>query len=438
MRRTFRALQNRNYRLWVSGTIVSNFGTWMQRTAQDWLVLTVLTNHSGFAVGVTTGLQFAPLMLLSAHAGLIADRYPKRLILFCTQAAMGLTALVLGVLVVSDAIQLWHVFVCALVLGVASSLDNPARQAFVSEVVPRRDLIGAVSLNSASMNIAKLSGPAAAGLLIHAEGTGPAFLVNAVSFGAVILALTRMRVRELFSHEPSVAGRGQVREGLRYVRQRRDLVLIFGVTGFINMATMNFQMTNALMASEAFHQGPEAYGLLGSMLAVGSLGAALAGARRERPKLALVVVSALALGVFTIIAATMPSYWLYALLLLPVGLCSLTFLNVCATSVQLSTAPQMRGRVLALYVTMRQGTTPVGAPVVGWIGGQFGARSSVLVGGIGALCAGLAAMVLMRRDGALQRSFDEALDSEHADDRNNEEATLLEPELAARAQLDGG
>jgi MFS family permease len=199
MSSSFRALRTRNYRLWVSGTVVSNTGTWIQRTAQDWLVLTELTKHSGLAVGVTTGLQFAPLLLLSAHAGVLADRFPKRRILMFTQTLMGLSALLLGVLVITHVVTLWEVFACATLLGLGSAFDNPARQAFASEVVARKDVTSAVSLNSASMNIARLIGPAIAGILIADFGTGPSFLINAGSFVAVLISLTRMRSSELFN-----------------------------------------------------------------------------------------------------------------------------------------------------------------------------------------------------------------------------------------------
>jgi MFS family permease len=406
---TFRALRSRNYRLWVSGTVVSNTGTWMQRTAQDWLVLTVLTNHSGFATGVATGLQFAPLLLFSAHAGVLADRLPKRRVLMFTQSLMGLSALILGLLVVTHQVRLWHVFVCALLLGIGSALDNPCRQAFVSEVVPRADVTSAVSLNSASMNIARLIGPGFAGVIIEAAGTGPGFLLNAASFAAVLIALVRMRPGEMYASQPLPRGRGQVRAGLRYVRERPDLILVFFSTGLVSMFALNFQVTNALMASGAFHRGAREYGLLGSAMAIGCLTAALINARRERPRLRLVVGSGLALGTGMTVSALMPGYALYALLLVPVGLSMITFLNSCNTSVQLSTDPQLRGRVIALYVTIQQGTTPFGAPIVGWLGSAFGARWSVLTGGFAALLAGGVGAVLLATRPGISRRFDAAV-----------------------------
>ncbi|HEX3589735.1 MAG TPA: MFS transporter [Pseudonocardiaceae bacterium] len=396
MSSSLRALKTRNYRLWVSGTVVSNTGTWVQRTSQDWLVLTELTHHSGLATGITTGLQFAPLMLFSAHAGVLADRLPKRKVLLCTQSIMGVSALLLGVLVVTHTVQLWHVFACALLLGCGTALDNPSRQAFVSEVVPRADVPSAVSLNSASMNISRLIGPGVAGLIIAAWGTGPGFLINAASFAAVLIALTRMRQSEMYVSNRLPRKSGQVREGLRYVRQRPDLILIFAITGLVCTFAYNWQITNALMASGAFHRGPREYGLLGSAMAVGCLTAALLNARRERPRIALVIWAVLGLGVTMTLGALVPSYLTYAIALVPIGLCSITYLNSANTSVQLTTEARFRGRVLALYVALQQGTTPIGAPIVGWLGSEFGARWSVIVGGLSAVVAGLLGALVLR------------------------------------------
>lgn len=403
------ALKVRNYRLWVTGTVISNTGTWIQRTSQDWLVLTVLTHHSGLATGVTTGLQFAPLMLVSAHAGVIADRLPKRRVLLCTQSIMGISALLLGLLVVTHTVRLWEVFGCAFLLGCGTALDNPARQAFVSEVVPRADVPSAVGLNSASMNTARLVGPGVAGLIIEQWGTGPGFLINAASFVAVLVALLRMRPSEFYRGNPLPRGRGQVREGLRYVRRRPDLLWVLFATGLVSAFAMNFQVTGALMASGAYHRGAREYGLLGSALAVGCLAAAFLAARRGEPRLAWVNRTSLGLGVSMTVAALMPSYQLYALMLVVVGLFAITFMNVCNTSVQLSISPEFRGRVIALYVLLQQGTTPIGAPLVGWLGSEFGARWSVLAGGISALAAALIGAALLAWRPSLTTGFEAAL-----------------------------
>jgi MFS family permease len=407
---SLRALRTRNYRLWVSGTVVSNTGTWVQRTSQDWLVLTELTHHSGLATGVTTGLQFAPLMLLSAHAGVLVDRLPKRRVLLCTQSVMGLSALLLGLLVVTHTVQLWQVFGCAFLLGCGTALDNPARQAFVSEVVARPDVPSAVSLNSASMNVSRLIGPGVAGLIIAAWGTGPGFLINAASFVAVLISLVRMRQSEMHVSDRLPRRSGQVREGLAYVRQRPDLVLIFAITGLVCTFAYNFQITNALMASGVFHRGPREYGLLGSAMAVGCLTAALLNARRDKPRLRLVIVAVLGLGVTMSLGSLVPSYLAYAIALVPIGLASITYLNSANTSVQLTTPARFRGRVLSLYVALQQGTTPLGAPLVGWLGSEFGPRWSVLVGGLSALVAAAGGLLVLRLRPKIAEVYAAALD----------------------------
>ncbi|MCU1574957.1 MAG: transporter [Micrococcaceae bacterium] len=397
MKNMFRALSVYNYRLWVTGALVSNIGTWMQRVAQDWLVLTVLTAASGTAVGITTGLQFLPILFLGPYAGVLADRVSKRKLLLCTQTAMGFCALLLGLLVVTNMVQLWHVYALALALGVASALDAPARQAFVSEVVDQQDVPNAVALNSASFNLARLAGPGIAGLLIAWLGTGPAFLLNAASFAAVLISLLNMRTAELHPSARAARGKGQIREGLHYIRQRPDLMTIMVLVALVGTFGMNFQITNALMASAEFGKGPGEYGLLGSIMAIGTLAAALLAARRKGTRMLYVIGGVLAFGVFAALAAVMPNYWLYAAALVPVGLASLTFMNACNTTVQLSTDPVMRGRVLAVYMVVLQGGTPFGAPLIGWIGTAFGPRWSVGIGAVIALGAGMAALMLLNR-----------------------------------------
>ncbi|MBP2412142.1 MFS family permease [Arthrobacter stackebrandtii] len=397
MNSMFRALKVFNYRLWVTGALVSNIGTWMQRVAQDWLVLTVLTNNSGTAAGIVTGLQFLPIVFLGPYAGLLGDRVNKRRLLLLTQTAMGFCALVLGVLVVTGAVELWHVYVLAFLLGVASAFDAPSRQAFVSEVVEKEDVPNAVALNSASFNLARLAGPGVAGIVIALVGTGPAFLINAASFGAVILSLLRMRTSELVPAVHVPRAKGQIREGLVYIRQRPDLLMIMVLVFVVGTFGMNFQITNALMATTVFHLGPGEYGLLGSVMAVGTLAAALLAARRRTMRMLYVVGGALAFGVTVAVAAFMPTFGWYALALVPVGLASLTFMNACNTTVQLTTDAAMRGRVLAVYMVVLQGGTPIGAPLVGWIATEFGARWSLGMGAVAAMAAGMLALLLMNR-----------------------------------------
>lgn len=397
----FRALENRNYRIWAGGAIVSNIGTWMQRVAQDWLVLTVLTNHSGAALGITTGLQFLPMLLLGPYGGVLADRYRKRVILLWTQVAMGVTGLVLGLLVVTGTAQLWHAYLAALCLGIAGAIDAPSRQAFVSELVGQDNISNAVALNSASFNTARLTGPAIAGVLIAWVGTGPVFLLNAASFAAVIISLFRIRTSELAPAVRPSRSKHQVAEGVRYVRQRPDLVLILFMVGILGAFGMNFPITNALMTTTEFGVGPGEFGLLGSIMAVGTLAGALLAARRAGPRLRYLLGGALGLGAFTLLGSVSPSFWLYAAVLIPVGLASITFLNSCNTSIQLSVEPQFRGRVLALYLAILQGGTAVGAPLMGWIGSDFGARWSVAAGGAVVLLTALFAIVVVSRRNSL-------------------------------------
>lgn len=393
----FRALKVFNYRLWVTGALVSNIGTWMQRVAQDWLVLTVLTNNSGTAAGITTGLQFLPIIFLGPYAGLLGDRVNKRKLLLVTQTAMGICALLLGLLVVTGAVQLWHVYVLALCLGVASAFDAPSRQAFVSEVVGKEDIPNAVALNSASFNLARLAGPGVAGLVIALVGTGPAFVINAASFAAVIFSLWRMRVHELMPAVKVPRAKGQIREGFRYIRQRPDLMMIMVLVFLVGTFGLNFQITNALMATTVFNVGPGEYGVLGSVMAIGTLAAALLAARRKKMRMMYIVGGAIAFGMTVAIAALMPSYVWYAVALVPVGLASLTFMNACNTTVQLTTDPGMRGRVLAVYMVVLQGGTPIGAPLVGWIATEFGARWSLGLGAAVAVLSGVGALLLLNR-----------------------------------------
>jgi MFS family permease len=400
---TFQALRIRNYRLYATGGVVSNVGTWMQRVAQDWLVLQ-LSGHSGVALGITTGLQFLPMLLLAPFAGTLADRYSKRKVLIATQAFMATVGLILGLLDISGVVQVWHVYALALLLGVGAACDAPARQSFVIEMVGRDDLPNAVGLNSASFNLGRVIGPSLAGVLIVLVGTGPVFLINAASFGAVIFALTRMRPSELMPMPRSPGGRGQLLEGIRYVRARPDLVLVLVIVFFVGTFGLNFQMTSALMATAVFGKGAGAYGLLGSVVAIGSLSGALLAARRGRPRLRLIVLSAVAFGVVEVAAGLMPTYLSFMALLIPLGLCQMTMLNAANATMQLGVDPVMRGRVMALYMAVLMGGTPIGAPLVGALAEAFGARWSLIAGGlISAGAAIVAGSLLARRQGLVLR-----------------------------------
>ncbi len=398
---TFRSLRIRNYRIYAAGGVVSNIGTWMQRVAQDWLVLH-LSGGSGVALGVTTGLQFLPMLLVGPFGGTLADRYSKRTILVATQAAMGLVAAVLGLLDLTGVVVVWHVYLLALLLGIAAAVDAPTRQSFVVEIVGRDDLPNAVGLNSASFNLGRVIGPSLAGLLIAVAGTAPVFLINAASYGAIILALHAMHVDELQTPPRAGRGGGKVLEGFRYVRSRPDLLMVMIVVFFVGTFGLNFQLTSALMATQVFDKGAGAYGLLGSVLALGSLSGALLAARRGRPRLRLVIGSAVVFGVIEIAAGLMPTYLTFLALLIPMGLAQMTLLNSANATMQLGVDPMMRGRVMALYMAVLMGGTPFGAPLVGAVAEAFGPRWSLILGGIVSAGAALIAAAILARRAGLQ------------------------------------
>jgi MFS family permease len=383
---TFRSLRNPNYRLYAAGGVVSNTGTWMQRVAQDWLVLQ-LTGNSGAALGITTGLQFLPFLLLGPFSGLVADRMPKLRLLQLTNIGMAVPAVVLGLLAVTGSAEIWHVYILAFVLGLASAFDAPARQSFVSEIVEPDDLTNAVGLNSASFNAARLVGPGLAGVLIAAFGggavaTGWVILLNGITYAAPVLALRGMDASRLDSPALTRPGPGAIREGFAYVRARPDLMLILAIVFCAGTFGLNFQMTSALMATEVFDKGPTEYGLLGTFLAVGSLTGALLAARRERVRQRLVIGAGLVFGVLVALSGLMPSYLTFAIMAPLLGISALTLITSANAYMQLHTAPGVRGRVMALYMMIFMGGTPFGAPIIGWIGEAFGARWTLVIGGL--------------------------------------------------------
>lgn len=400
---TFRALAHRNYRLYATGGVISNTGTWMQRVAQDWLVLQ-LTHNNGTALGITTGLQFLPILLLSPYAGAVADRFPKRRLLQVMQVAMAVPALVLGLLAVTGVAQQWHVYVIALLFGVATAFEAPGRQAFVSELVGPEDISNAVGLNSASFNIGRVVGPALAGLLIAALGsgvqaTGAVILLNAASYGAVFAALQAMSGGRLVSEVPVVERRGRVRQGIRYVRSRPDLMLVLFVMFFVGTFGLNFQLTSALMATQVYGKGAGEYGILGSTMALGSIAGALLAARRESPRLRLVVAAATCFSVVEIVIALMPTYLSFVVLTPLLGITAMTTITSANTVIQLTTPAELRGRVMALYLMVFMGGTPIGSPLVGWVGQTFGARWSLIGGGAVALAGTLVCVAIFLRSG---------------------------------------
>jgi MFS family permease len=389
---TFAALRIRNYRLFAAGSLVSNTGTWMQRVAQDWLVL-ALTGSAG-ALGLTTGLQFLPILLFSPIAGVIADRFPKRSVMMVTQIAMTTTAALLGLLAVTGVARAWHVYVLAFAFGTAAAFDTPARQAFVNEMVGRETLTNAVALNSASFNLGRMIGPAVAGGVIAVLGSGVdasgwVILLNSASYLAVLAALKRMRSEELRPTPPLPRAKGQLRAGIAYVRSRPDILLVMAIVACAGTFGLNYQMTMALMATEVYGKGAGEYGMLGSILAVGSLTGALIAARRRSSSQRLVVMAATMFGVVTLAAGLMPTYLTFALILPLAGITSMTLMTAANSFVQMAADPAMRGRVLALYFAVFMGGTAGGAPVLGWVADHAGARWTLVGGGaitaIGAL-----------------------------------------------------
>jgi MFS family permease len=394
----FRALRSFNFRLWTAGALVSNIGTWMQRIAQDWLVLTQLTHHDASALGIVIGLQFAPLLLLLPWTGSAADRLDQRKLLMATQAAMGILALILGVLTITGIVQLWHVYVLAFLSGSALALDAPVRQTFVAEMVGDDDLPNAVALNSMSVNSAQMIGPAVAGLLIAGVGLGWAFLLNGLSFAAVLISMSFFRGSELHPNPRAHRISGGFIEGLRYVWNRPDLGAILLMLFLIGTFGFNFPIFISTMAVNVFHTDARGFGVLSSLMAVGTFAGSLFAASRMKPSLSSLLAGAGVFGLGCSLAAMAPGYWWFAVALMIVGAAALTFVNGTNSMMQLSTEPAMRGRVMALRVSIALGGTPIGAPIVGWVANHFGPRWSLALGAGAAFTAALvAAYVLTRR-----------------------------------------
>jgi MFS family permease len=396
---TFRSLAVFNYRVWAAGAVVSNVGTWMQRTAQDWLVLTELTHNNAVAVGTVMALQFGPPIVLLPVTGWVADRFDRRKVLMTTQATMGVLGLLLGLLTVTGAVQLWHVYIFALLLGCTAAFDAPARQVFVSALVDRDNLSNAVALNSTSFNIARMIGPAVAGTLIAVIGTGWVFLINAGSFAAVLTSLLLKRKNELHHTGRTAGSPGGLIDGFRYVKNRPDLLVIFTIIFIIGTFGLNFPIFISTMATVVFHQGAGEYGLLSSIMAVGSVIGALMAARRERPRVAFLFAGAAIFGVGCTLAAVLPGYWLFAAALVIIGVSAQTLTTSANAVVQLSTDPQVRGRVMAIYMAIFMGGTPIGAPIVGWVADTFGPQWGLAVGagaGFASAAVGLTYLVKYR------------------------------------------
>jgi MFS family permease len=401
----FRSLKTFNYRLWFMGALVSNVGTWMQRMAQDWLVLTRLTHHNASAVGVVMALQFGPQLLLLPWTGFAADHFNQRRLLMGTQAALGALALILGALTVTGVVQLWHVYVLAFLQGSAAAFDAPVRQTFVAELVGDEDLPNAVALNSTSFNAGRMIGPAVAGLTIAAIGTGWAFVINRASFCAVLTSLFLFRASELRPNARAHRAKGSFLGGFRYVWSRPDLKAILVMLFLIGTFGLNFPIFISTMAVSVFHADARGFGLLSSIMAVGTLSGALVAAGRERIGPGTLLFGAAVFGIGCTLGAIAPNYWLFAGTLVVIGVAALTFTNSTNSLMQLSTEPSMRGRVMALRLAIALGCTPIGAPIVGWVADQFGPRWALGIGAASGFAAAIVAAVFLARNQAERQPY---------------------------------
>lgn len=372
--------------------MVSLIGGWMQITAQDWLVLQ-LSHNSPTALGFVTALQFAPILLLTLYGGKLADRFDKRHLLMIAMTVYTILATIMGVLVVNGSIQLWHVFLFALSWGTVQSLETPTRQAFASEMVGRDLLPNALSLSSATFNAARIVGPALGGVTIAALGTGTAFVLNAFTYAGPLIALARMNPAELHREPKSGAlapEQAKIRDGLRYVTRRIDLLIPMVLMLVLGLFAFNFQLTLAVLAKNVFHTGAAQFGLLTTALAVGALFGALAGgSRRGRPSAWVVIVGAIVFCALETLVGLSPSFLVTLILLVPTGFAMIYFSQAANQRVQMGVEAAFRGRVMALYIVVFMGTTPVGAPLVGWCAEAFGPRSAIWIGGGVSLLAAL-------------------------------------------------
>jgi len=384
----WRSFRHRNYRILFPANTVSNIGSWAQRIAQDWLVLE-LTNNNGTYLGLVTAVQFAPVLAFSLHGGKLADRFNKRKVLILTNVVGGAASLALGALVMTDLIALWHVFVLAGILGISTAIDAPVRQAFTTEVVGQTDLPNAVSLNSANFNAGRLVGPAISGGLIAAFGTGPSFIVNGLSYFFVIAALMNLNEKAFF-HLDRPKSDGSIREGIAYAKARPDIYVVMLMVFFLATFGLNFQIFNALMATQEFGLGPASFGLMGTFIAIGSLSGAIGSARLERFRnTKFVIKGGIAFSISIMVLSIIPSYSLYILWLPICGVTALTTLVSANSIVQTSTDPAIRGRVMGLYLLIFMGGTPFGSPLIGATTDLVGIRPTIVICGGISLAASL-------------------------------------------------
>ena len=378
----WRSFRHRNYRILFPANAVSNIGSWAQRIAQDWLVLE-LTDNNGTYLGLVTAVQFAPVLFFSLHGGKLADRFNKRKVLIWTNILGGSASLGLGALVMTETVQLWHVFVLAGVLGISTAIDAPVRQSFTTEVVGQTDLPNAVSLNSANFNAGRLVGPALSGGLIAAFGTGPSFIVNGLSYFFVIAALANLNEKAFF-HLDRPKSDGNIREGIAYAKARPDIYVVMLMVFFLATFGLNFQIFNALMATQEFGLGPASFGLMGTFIAIGSLTGAIGSARLERFRnTKFVIRGGILFSVSIMVLSILPNYTSYIIWLPICGVTALTTLVSANSIVQTSTDPAIRGRVMGIYLLIFMGGTPFGSPLIGATTDLIGIRPTIAVcGGI--------------------------------------------------------
>jgi MFS family permease len=389
------SLRQRNYRLFFFGQLVSVIGTWMQTVAQSFLVLDL--THSGTQLGLTTAARFLPMFLFGPLGGVFADRLDKRRVLYVTQSASGLLAAAFSILIATGSMRLWIVYVLAIALGFVNVFDNPARQSFIPEMVSAEDLPNAVTLNSVAMNMARVFGAALGGVIAAAIGLALCFACNAASFAAVLISLAVMRRSELFPAKRLARKKHQVRQGLSYVRRTPDLLIPLIMIAVVGTLAWEFQVTLPLMASKVFGGGAAAYGVMASVMGAGAVVGGLISAARNRPRARALCLAAIGWGIAILAAAVSPNLGLELAAMVFVGYGSITFNSLAKTTLQLAAKPEMRGRVMALWALAWLGSTPIGGPIVGWVGQEIGARWSLVIGGLPTLMCGILALPALTR-----------------------------------------
>lgn len=394
-RKTFTSLKVRNYRLYFVGQVISTTGTWMQVLGQVWLVLKI--TNSGTALGLVISLQWLPVLLVGAWAGVIVDRFPRRTLLYITQVASGLLAVILGILVATNTVTLWMVYVLALALGVVNAIDNPARQTFITEMVEKEHLTSAVSLNSIQLNLTRIIGPALAALMIASTGLASLFFFNAVSYVAVIIALAMMNLSELYIIPPLAEGKGQLMEGLRYVKNSPTILMPLLLMAIIGTLTYEFSVSLPLFAQFTWHGNAATYAEFTAALGIGAILGGIATATQKRPNGAALVRAALFFGISTAIVALSPNLLFALIAVVVAGFFSVNFLSLGNIILQLESAPEMRGRVMALWGVAFLGSTPVGAPIIGWVSQHYSPRAGLALGGVAAVLAALLGVYILKR-----------------------------------------